>query len=71
MYRVMVQLQDGEFLLVAHRESLDEAAQLIEELGTYWPRTYLVLDTSGNEVDFAGQAPIGPEPHGASRVSQL
>jgi hypothetical protein len=71
MYRVMVQLQDGGFLLVAHRECLDDAARLIEELGTCWPRMYVVLDSSGNEVDFVGHATTGPERDVASPVSQL
>jgi hypothetical protein len=71
MFRAMVQINDGDLLLVAHRDSLEEAARLIEELSTYWPRKYVVLDSSGNEVDFAAHTTIGRERNTSSPVSQL
>jgi hypothetical protein len=53
MYRVLVQLEEGELLHVASRNELEEAVQLIEGLNSYWPREYVVLDPEGNNIDFA------------------
>ena len=51
MYSVFVRLDDGEFLFVASREEPDQAAQLVQELNSNWPREHAVRDSSGNEVD--------------------
>lgn len=61
MYQVMAQLDDGEFLIVAYRDNLEEAAELIEGLNSYWPREYLVCDSQGNEVDLTTYTVTGPE----------
>jgi hypothetical protein len=50
MYRVLKQLQTGEFLDVAFRAQLEQALQLVEALNTEWPGEYLVRDPQGNDV---------------------
>ena len=51
MYSVFVQLGDGEFLRVASRDDLEQAAQLAGELKIYWPHEYVVRDSEGNNID--------------------
>ena len=51
MYCVFVQLDDGEFQIVASRDEIEEAAQLIDGLNAYWPRKYVVRDSEGNDID--------------------
>ena len=50
MYCVLVQLDNGELRVVASRDDLEEAVQLIEELNAYWPRTYFVRDSEGSDI---------------------
>ena len=50
MYDVFPKLGDGEFLFVASREELEQAAQLVQELNANWPNEYVVRDSKGNEV---------------------
>jgi hypothetical protein len=51
VYSVFVQLGDGEFLHVASRDELEQAAQLAKELNGNWPQKYVVRDSEGNDVD--------------------
>ena len=51
MYTVFVHLSDGEFLFVASREKLEQAAQLVQELNANWPNEYVVQDSEGNDVE--------------------
>lgn len=51
MYRVLAQLDDGEFVVVACRDELKEAVQLIEGLNAHWPKEYVVRDSQGSDVD--------------------
>jgi hypothetical protein len=51
MYGVFTKLGDGEFLFVASREKLEQAAQLLQELNANWPNEYVVRDSNGNDVD--------------------
>jgi hypothetical protein len=69
MYQVLAQLDDGEFLIVACRDELEEAVQLIEGLNAYWPRKYLVRDSEGNDLHLTRYAAIEPEHGAASPVS--
>jgi hypothetical protein len=64
MYRVLAQLEDGEFLHVACRNKLQEAVQLIEGLNAYWPREYVLRDSQGSDVDLRRYTATEPE-HGA------
>jgi hypothetical protein len=50
MYSVFTKLGDGEFLFVASREELEQAAQLVQELNANWPNEYVVRDSKGNYV---------------------
>jgi hypothetical protein len=61
MYRVFVQLDDCEFVIVACRDDLEETVQLIEGLNTYWPREYVVRDSEGNDVDLTKHTTIEHE----------
>jgi hypothetical protein len=51
MYSVLTKLGDGEFLFVASREELGQAAQLIQDLNANWPHDYVIRDSKGNDVD--------------------
>jgi hypothetical protein len=51
MYSVFTKLGDGEFLFVASREELEQAAQFVQELDFNWPHEYVVRDSKGNDVD--------------------
>jgi hypothetical protein len=61
MYRVLAQLEDGEFLHVACRHELQEAVQLIEGLNAYWPREYVLRDSQGSDVDLKRYTATEPE----------
>ena len=50
MYSVFTKLSDGEFLFVASREELEQAARLVKGLGAHWPNEYVIRDSEGNEV---------------------
>ena len=68
MYKVLVQLDDREFVIVACRNELKEAVHLIEGLNAYWPREYIVRDSEGDEVDLIRYTTIGLERGTASAV---
>jgi hypothetical protein len=51
VYSVFTKLGDGEFLFVASREELEQAAQLVQELNANWPNEYVIRDSNGNDVD--------------------
>jgi hypothetical protein len=51
MYSVFTKLGNGEFLFVASREELEQAAQLVQELNVNRPHAYVVRDSKGNDVD--------------------
>ncbi len=51
MYSVFTKLGDGEFLFVASREELKQAALLVQELNDNWPHEYVIRDSKGNDVD--------------------
>jgi hypothetical protein len=51
MYSVFTKLGDGEFLFVASRDELLQAANLVQELNANWPREYVVRDSKGNEIE--------------------
>ena len=51
MYSVFTRLADGEFLFVASREELEQAAHLVRELHANWPNEYVVRDSEGNDID--------------------
>ena len=70
MYRVLAQLDDGEFMFVACRGELKEAVQLIEGLNAYWPNEYVVRDSQGNDVDLARYARTDRERGVASSFSR-
>ena len=61
MYRIFVQLDDREFVIVACRDELQEAVHLIEGLSNYWPREYVVRDSEGHDVDITRSIAIEPE----------
>jgi hypothetical protein len=67
MYCVLVQLDDGEFVVVASRDELEEAVQLIEGLNAHWPREYVVRDSNGNDVELIKYTAIEPERGAAPR----
>ena len=69
MYRVFVQLDDDEFVIVACRDELEEAVQLIERLYAYWPREYVVRDSEGNDVDLTRYTAIEFERSAASPIN--
>jgi hypothetical protein len=50
VYRVFTKLGDGEFLFVASREELKQAALLVQELNTNWPNEYVIRDSQGKDV---------------------
>jgi len=54
MYSVFTKLGNGEFLFVASREELEQAAHFIQELNAYWPNEYVVRDSRGNDVSSGG-----------------
>jgi len=49
MYSVFTKLGEGEFLFVASRDKLEQAAQLVQKLNATWPREYLIRDSKGNQ----------------------
>lgn len=51
MYTVFTRLTDGELLLVASRDNLDQAIHLARELKTNWPREYFVKDSEGHKFE--------------------
>jgi len=51
MYSVFTKLGDDEFLFVASREKLEQAAVLVQELNDSWPHEYVIRDSKGNDVD--------------------
>ena len=69
MYRVLAQLDDGEFLIVACRDKLEEAIQLLQRLKAYWPREYVVRDSQGHDVDLGRYPGTEPECGAASSIS--
>jgi len=51
VYSLFVRLGDGEFLLIASREELEQARHLLQEFKANWPDEYYVLrDREGNDV---------------------
>ena len=68
MYRVLAQLEDGEYLHVACRNELQEAVQLIEGLNAYWPREYVLRDSQGCDVELRRYTATEPEPGADSFV---
>ena len=70
MYRVLAQLEDGEYLHVACRNELQEAVQLIEGLNAYWPREYVLRDSRGSDVDLRGYTATELEPGADSSMRQ-
>jgi hypothetical protein len=58
MYRVRVQLDNGKFIIVADRDALEGAVQLIEGLNAHWPRQYVVCDSEGKRVNLARHTPM-------------
>jgi hypothetical protein len=61
MYRIFVQLDDREFVIVACCDELQEAVELIEGLSAYWPREYVVRDSEGHDVDITRYTAMEPE----------
>jgi hypothetical protein len=53
VYSVFRQLGNGEFLLVASREKLKEAIQLVEAFNSHWPGEYVVRDSEGKDIDIS------------------
>ncbi len=49
MYTVFTRLADGELLLVATREEVEQAVRLARELNASWPHEYVVRDSEGND----------------------
>jgi hypothetical protein len=45
MYSVFTKPSDGEFLFIAFRKELEQAAQLAQELYANWPHEYVVRDS--------------------------
>ena len=58
MFRVLKELENGEFLHVAIRDEFEQAVQLAEELNALWPGEYLVRDSEGNEGNDNRPKPI-------------
>lgn len=54
MYQIFVQMDGGEFMVVASRDQLRDAVQLVQGLNAYWPRQYVLRDSEGNILDLAG-----------------
>ena len=50
MYHVYVKQRDGEFLLVASREELEEATALVQEFSSHYPHEYVIRDSEGKDV---------------------
>ena len=51
MFSVFTRLGDGGYILVASRDQLGQAMQLVQELNASWPREYVVRDAEGNNVE--------------------
>jgi hypothetical protein len=48
MYTVLTRLGNGELILVASREDMNQAVRLAQSLNASWPREYVVRDPQGN-----------------------
>jgi hypothetical protein len=48
MYTLFTRLMDGELILVASREDVNQAVHLAHSLNASWPREYVVQDPLGN-----------------------
>jgi hypothetical protein len=53
MYRVLKQLENGEFVHVATRDDLEQAVLTAKLLNEEWPGEYLVRDSDGNDLKFS------------------
>ena len=51
MYSVFTKNSDGEFILIAFCDDLEEAVKLVKTLGAEWPREYVVRDSKGKDVE--------------------
>ena len=51
MYSIFTKLGDGEFLLIASDDELEQVVKLLEKLNDIWPHEYVVRDLSGNDVN--------------------
>ncbi len=58
MYRLLKQLENGEFVHVAFRDGLEQAVQLAESLNDLWPGVYSVRDSHSEVV----RLPLSPAP---------
>jgi hypothetical protein len=43
-YRIFRKLESEEFLLMASRDSLEEAEQLVESFREHWPGEYVIRE---------------------------
>ena len=50
MYSVFKQLQNGDFVLVGSRGSLEQAMQLVQALKAHWPGVYEVRERKGEVI---------------------
>ncbi len=50
MFFVFKRLDNDEFLHLAVRNELTQAAQLVEDLKAYWPGQYVVCDSEENDA---------------------
>lgn len=50
MYNVFTRIGNGEFLFVASRGELEQAALLANQLKASWPNEYVVRDSTGKDV---------------------
>ncbi len=51
MYKVLVKLDDGEFLVLATYDLLEEATELVNKLKTNWPHEYAIRDSEDNNLE--------------------
>ncbi len=50
MYSLFKQLENGEFVRVASRDDLEQAAQLAQDLNVHWPGKYEVRNSLSEVV---------------------
>jgi hypothetical protein len=52
MYKVLKQLENGEFVNVASRDDLYDAMQLAQSLNVHWPGEYEIRDSRSEVIEF-------------------
>jgi len=50
-YVLVSSSREGEFIFVASREKLEQAAHLVQGFRAHWHQEYVVRDSNGNDAD--------------------